>query len=242
MPIYVSVLSQFSLARKENADFSRFLCLDSSRSPLKITRRSLLRLLTYHQVMSEFVDFISVFGTQEGPADPMFASFCEKTSLTPNPALHIPQLGRSGRQLQLCYMLRAPAPKTNRYGRNLEWSLRPTAIHHQFDIVEGTTLWTVIRGGEDIYEKIKYLTDEFGRPEDRDMSNAATSFRASLLIHLLVAFWAMEQWKPYVVWLDSIVKERVCLSKSSTSLIADDPLDWKCCIWRPFTEPASIRS
>ena len=196
----------------ESADPYSSLCADSSRSPLKLTRLSLLRLLTYHQVMPEFVDYVGVFGTQEGPADPIFASFCEQTTLSPRTALSMPQLGRSGRQFQMCYILRAPARKTNKYGGNVEWSLRPTAIHHQFDVVEGTTVWTIIRGGEDVYERIKYLTDKFGRPEDRDMSDAATGFRASLPIHLLVAFWALEQWKPYVAWLDSIVKDRVCPS------------------------------
>ena len=197
-----------------STDLIRFLWAQSSRTELLITRESLLRLLSYHQAMPEIVDFLSVFGRQEGPADPLFSNFCEQTMLAPrSDDLHMPGLGRSGRQFQLCYILKAPALVTPaERGNTAEWSIRPAAVHHQFDIELGTTLWMITRGGEDIYERVKHLTDDHGRPVDRDVSSPTASFRATLSIHLLVVFWALEQWKPYVQHLESMVKIRVSMS------------------------------
>ena len=188
-----------------------FLQADNSRVELKVTRRSLERLLSYHQVMPEYISFISVFGRQEGPADPLFSDFCEQTMLgKPISGLKIDHLGRSGRYYQLCYNFKAPG-RVDDPKDSAPWSIRQAAFHHQFDVEKGTTLWLTTRGGIDLYERVKYLTDSYGRLEDRDFSTPTSSFRATLPIHLLHASWASEQWKPYVRWLTTTVEHRVRL-------------------------------
>ena len=165
------------------------------------------RLLSYHQITPSYLPFLFVFGLQEGPADPLFADFVSETSNLDNPlsALSIPSLGRSGRQYQLCFNVKAPAWIAS----DSAWSIRQVGAHHQFDVETGKALWMMTRGGTDIYERIRNLTDAYGRPEDRDVSTAEATFRGTLPIFLMLAFWALEQWEAYLRYLESLIKERV---------------------------------
>ena len=167
--------------------------------------------MTYHQVMPEYLDFMSVFGDRVQSPDPIFCSFREQTFLGRSVQdLSNPELGRMGQFFQLCYNFKTVAritpPTTNL--KHEGWSVRQAAFHHQFDVVEGTTLWIVTKGHLEIYERIKLLTDNRGRPQDRDFSSPASSFRCSLTVHLLHAHWSLENWLTYVQWLDVTFKEK----------------------------------
>jgi len=92
-----------SFSTLANRTTFRFLSANShSRNTLKITRVMLQRLLTYHQVMYNFIDFIGVFGMQESPKDIRFSSFREQVSVSgPIRELELPTLGRTGHQYQI---------------------------------------------------------------------------------------------------------------------------------------------
>src|SRR4051812_6406937 len=79
-----------------------------SRKPLAVTRKMLTRILSYHQVMPSYLDFMAVFGRQSDARDLRFSGFREQT-LFSNPSLmpSEPGLGRSGVQFQLCYNLKS---------------------------------------------------------------------------------------------------------------------------------------
>lgn len=157
--------------------------------------------------MPEYIDFLSSFGLQEGPSYPLFSSFCEQTMLiNPVGGLDMPQMGRSGRHFQLCYDIKAPVLISAKSG----WSIRQAAVHHQFDIDQGTSLWLITHNNLDtLDERIRNLTDNFGRPEDRNVQNPVARFRETLPVHLLHAFWALEQWKLYMNHLEGTIKESV---------------------------------
>ncbi|KAE8445815.1 hypothetical protein EG329_012873 [Mollisiaceae sp. DMI_Dod_QoI] len=79
----------------------------NSRVRLRITRSMLLELLTFHQVMPEYLDFISIFGLPSEAQDLRFSSFREQKNLKlQHGSAGIVNLGRSGRRYQLCYILR----------------------------------------------------------------------------------------------------------------------------------------
>jgi Mg2+ and Co2+ transporter CorA len=164
-----------------------------SRVPLKVTRESLTRVLTYHQVMPSYLDFMYVFGKQEKPRDLGYSGFREQTLLSDpprGPAVNV--LGRSGRQYQMSYNLKAPFFKTS--PDNL-WTIRQAAIHHQFDIVEGTSLWVITKGDRELKNRIELMTGPDGRPEDHAFTTAADCFKSSLAVHTLIAHWAGEDWR-----------------------------------------------
>ncbi|KAF2265369.1 hypothetical protein CC78DRAFT_599817 [Lojkania enalia] len=188
------------------ADEPRYLSSDTSRERLNITRRSLAELFTFHQVMPTYLDFIFVFGRQVDAKDPKFGGFRElKLMKDPPRGFNIPNMGRSGRQFQLCYNLKGVVMKNDEAEdvKMHEWSIRQAAIHHQFDIVYGTTLWIVTKGRRDLYDRIKDMTSQKGREEDRSFATVEECFRSSLGAHLLYCQWAIEGWRWYVRWLEN---------------------------------------
>src|SRR4051812_44678469 len=128
----------------------------------------LLRILSYHQVMPSYLDMISVFGSQLEARELRFSGFREQTILSsPDPGTIIPDLGRSGKQFQLCYHLKTVdcTSGLNTRRQDMTWSIRPATFLHQFDVVYGTTLWIITKGEvKDIKESIQEVTGVKGRP------------------------------------------------------------------------------
>ncbi|KAF1997328.1 hypothetical protein P154DRAFT_441433, partial [Amniculicola lignicola CBS 123094] len=167
----------------------------------------LVEILSYHQVMPTYLDFMFVFGAQSDPTDLRFGGFREQVMMKKDTAegLSIPELGRSGRQFQLCYNLKGVSFKQsdNDNFNHDEWSIRQAAVYHQFDVAHGTALWIVTKGRLDLQERYRDLTGANGRPEDRSFSTLENCFRSSLAPHLLFSHWATEDWRWYIRWLES---------------------------------------
>lgn len=162
--------------------------------------------------MPIYLDFISVFGAQSEPRDRRFSGFREQSSLSDPPrGLAVPSLGRSGRQYQLCYNFKSVAlvSKDSTKLKFNEWSIRPAVIHHQFDIENGTSLWIVTKGNHDLQERYKELTGKDGRPEDKSFATVQQCFRSSLAVHLMFCHWATEEWRWYILWLETVIEEEV---------------------------------
>jgi hypothetical protein len=187
-----------------------FLMSGHSWNPLFLTLPMLRRIMTYHQVMSAYLDFVSVFGHQSRPRDLRFSGFREETVLSDPPrGLMFPDLGRSGRLFQLCYNLKAPAPRDDQ--KTIQ-SIRQAAIHHQFDAVEGTSLWIIAKGDDLLKTRIEQMTGPRGRPEDRTFTTVAECFRSSLAVHLLLCNWSTEEWRWYIQSFEDIIDRDVTLS------------------------------
>jgi hypothetical protein len=152
--------------------------------------------------MPAFLDFISVFGWQSEPRGLRFSGF-KGQSLPIDPSRYPPatDLGRSGRQFQICYNLRSVSRLTGPE-QALEWSIRQAAFYHHFDVVFGTTLWIVAKGDLEMKNRIQRLTGIDGRPEDRAFATPEESFRSSLAVHLLHSHWAIEGWLWYIQWME----------------------------------------
>lgn len=171
----------------------------------------LLRTLSYHQVMPVYLDFISVFGQQSRPRDLRFSGFREQTLLSgPLKGPVIPDLGRSGRQFQLCYNLKSVSPPSSVDPMDAkEWPIRQAAIHHQFDVLEGTTLWLITKGNLDLKDRIQDMTGKDGRPEDRAFGTREECFKSSLAVHLMLCHWSTEEWRWYIQRLETVIEEEV---------------------------------
>jgi len=188
----------------------RYLYAEHSRDQLRITRSMLARILTYHQVMPIYLDFIFVFGGQSNPRDLRFSGFYEQTSIKdPSRGLAMPE--RSGRQYQLCYNLKGVTltQKDIKDMKLSQWSIRQVAICHQFDVVHGTTLWIVTKGRLDIQQRFKQLTGRDGRVEDKSFRTVYECFRSSLAAHLMYCHWSTEDWRWYIRWLEDVVDSEV---------------------------------
>ncbi|KAL9021295.1 MAG: hypothetical protein Q9185_001500 [Variospora sp. 1 TL-2023] len=178
-----------------------FISGGNSREPLKISRRMLTRILTYHQVMPCYLDFMSVFGLSKSARELRFSGFRAQVLLkNPTPNSAMPDLGRSGRHFQMCYNLKSVARVPDE--KRVVWSIRQAAIYHQFDIEKGTALWIVTKGNLEIKDRIKTLTGKDGRAEDRAFDTPEQCLKSSLAVHLLHCHWSTEDWRWYVQSLE----------------------------------------
>lgn len=198
-----------------------------SRNHLKITRSMFLRILSYHQVMANYLDFISVFGVQDEPRDLRFSGFREYITLGQSAkTTGIHALGRSGRQYQLCFNLKgvSQVPIPNKPGQK-RWSIRQAAIHHQFDVEFGTTLWIITKGNKDLKERIEDMTapPPYGRIEDQSFGTPEECFKSSLAVHLLLCNWSTEEWRWYIQYLEISIEEEVT---SCITIIQIPRLTW----------------
>ncbi|KAK0113403.1 hypothetical protein ONS96_014269 [Cadophora gregata f. sp. sojae] len=186
-----------------------FLWAGDSREPLKISRRMLLRILTYHQVMMHYLDFISVFGSQSEQRDLRFSGFKETSFLSSHHGgQEITSLGRSGRQYQLCFNLKGVSCLTpkEKVVKNKLWSIRQAALHHQFDVQTGNTLWMIAKGDLELKERIEVFTGPYGKPEDRAFGTVEECFKSSLAVHLLQCHWSTENWRWYIQCLEAVME------------------------------------
>ncbi|KAF2477653.1 uncharacterized protein BDR25DRAFT_249788 [Lindgomyces ingoldianus] len=185
-----------------------YIYAEHARDQLKTTRSSITQLLTFHQVMPVYLDFMLVFGAQSDPKDLRFSGFREQ-SIMQNPPRGptIPELDRSGRHFQMCYNLKGVTfkKKSDESIKLDEWSIRQAAVYHQFDVVFGTTLWIVTKGRIDIQQRYKELTGPDGRPEDKSFATLEECFRSSLAAHLLYCHWSTEDWRWYIRWLERVI-------------------------------------
>lgn len=175
-------------------------------------------ILTFHQVMPGFLDFLSLFGQQSEPNDLKFSGFREQGILTSPPdGIAIKDLGRSGKHYQLCYNLKCVALKSENKENFMlnEWSIRQTAIHHQFDVVNGNSLWIVAKGNLDLQQRFKALTDKNAPPEGRSFGTLEECLRSSLYTQLMYCYWATEDWRWYIKWLEQAIDETVSRRRST---------------------------
>jgi len=178
-----------------------FIHAPHSRAKLNTTRDMLMFALTYHQVMPAFLDFLFPFGQQLYAKDFHFSGFRYETRLSEaDKALELPALGRSGRNLQMCFSLKSVEPSKGQ--RDWPWSIRQTAIYHSFDVRTGRTFWLLIKGNRLLRNRITAATKS---PTEAIMSNFESpgrSFVAALEAHLMLCDWAGENWRWYINFLE----------------------------------------
>jgi len=203
---------------RPNESLTSFIHAESGRESLKISRTMLNRICTYHQVMPSYADLLFVFGTSLEARDLTYTSFKRSLMLSrATRGLDIPSLGRSGKGYQLSYNLKAAVLKQSARGTSATetWTIRQVAVHHQFDVEQGKSLWMTTAAKDekkyqDVTDRILRMTGKNGRLEDRGFGEAIHCFRTTLAVHLNLCHWATSEWRAYIQYLedDTIRKVR----------------------------------
>lgn len=174
-----------------------------ARDRLKISRKMLEAALTHHQTMISFLDFIFPFGMQEYLQDFYFSGLREETRLSSAATgLVIPELGRSGREIRLCYNLKSVERLSS--DEHWPWSIRQTAICHSFDIEHGKAFWIMIKGNKLIQRRIKDCVskESVGTPDLKRFGSNCEAFASALATHLVLADWCDEEWRWYLNYIE----------------------------------------
>ena len=172
----------------------------------------LVRVLSYFQVIPDYIDLLLAFGGLKHPREELYSGFRNQLQLKYTPSLAVDYLGRSGRQFQLCYNLKSIGRRTESSHLApcyVQWSFRHGAFHHQFDIAKGTALWIATGADLDLEKQIEETTGRTGTGEDRRYQTPEQCFKSSLAIHLLLCHWASENWRTYFLWLEGTVEDEV---------------------------------
>ncbi|KAK7948476.1 uncharacterized protein PG986_009362 [Apiospora aurea] len=173
----------------------------NSRAPLLLTPEMFGELMTYHGVMPNIVQFISLFGQQSQPNDLIFSGFSAQPISTKSfDGNTVQGLGRSGEQYQLCYNLKCVNLKTSHPDNFTfdEWS-----IARQSSTIN--LMW--------MKETLSDLMSAKSPPECRSSGTPEESFRSSLFAHLMYCLWSREDWRGYIGWLER------CVDKESRSAV-----------------------
>lgn len=165
--------------------------------------------------MPAFLDFVFPFGEQEYEEDFHFSGFREEDHLDNRRRVpQIPELGRSGRELRICYNLRS-VEQTNDKKSILPWSIRQTAVYHSFDLETAQSLWVTVKGNHCIKDRI---LESMQAAKNRTFQTDGEAFSATLATHLLLCDWAGENWRWYI---NNLEKEFQKLTRSTMSTVVD---------------------
>ena len=189
----------------------------------------LVRVLSYYQVIPGYVDHLLEFDGHGHAQKDMYSGFLSQAVLKHTPSMEVDYLGRSGRQLQLCYNLRSIG-RTNRNHLapcHKQWGFRQGSFHHRFDILKGTAVWIITSADLGLKKRIEELTEKTGMGQDRQFQTPEQCLKSSLTVHLLLCHWAYETWRPYFLWLDGTVEDEVSktLQDGPHAILIDVPPD-----------------
>jgi hypothetical protein len=168
----------------------------------------LVAAFTHHQVMPAFLDFIFPFGMQEYPQDFYFSGLREETMLqSPPGGLVVPKLGRSGREIRMCYNLKSV--ETSPSNKEWPWSIRQTAVYHSYDVETGKSFWVMVKGSERIRNRIQTATAKgsTGPTDLKSFGSAGQAFASTLAAHLVLCDWCDEEWRWYLNYLENRLQD-----------------------------------
>jgi hypothetical protein len=182
----------------------------------------LMFTFTYHQVMPAFLDFLFPFGKQLYTQDFQFSGFRAEDRLSIDErGLELPQLGRSGRDIRMCYNLKSVEPSKGQ--KEWPWSIRQIAAYHSFDIETGKAFWVIIKGDQLIKRRIESATNARRAQASKsfELTSLATSFSSTLQAHLLIFDWCHEHWRWHINFLEQelqrLTRETLLIDLSQSS-------------------------
>ncbi|KAM7187642.1 hypothetical protein V8F33_011109 [Rhypophila sp. PSN 637] len=201
-----------------------FLESDDSRSPVNCHPDLLKSLFTYHQVEPSFLDAIQTFGDQDDPKDLSLMNFNSSDTLTVrnDKLIAIPKLNRSGREINMSYLLRAPEAKKN---KDWKWQIRQAAVYHSFDTETGKSFWCTIKGNDEFNKRIKRSSPYLELPSPNSTANkteVADYFAASLATHMVYFAWCDESWRDFINDIEDGIRRPLEMARSAP---IDDDLE-----------------
>ncbi|KAH7157257.1 hypothetical protein B0J13DRAFT_435115 [Dactylonectria estremocensis] len=149
-----------------------------------------------------FLEYVHSFGLSELPKDYSMTGFFSEDSLAiaHDDVLKIPELGRSGRELRVSYLLRSVELTSEEDDENIgekkwPWRVRQMAVYHSFDFVTGRALWLNLKANSLMKETITDAVAELPELKTSSLGSLPSKFEATLATHLIFADWCDSNWR-----------------------------------------------
>jgi hypothetical protein len=127
-------------------------------------------------------------------------------------------LGRSGASIRHCFNLQAVSSQDD--SEDGQWSIRQTAVYHNFDLVTGRAFWIISHNDDKLTNRVRAMALLNDSLLAEDHANTVTSFRATLTTHLLLMQWASESWRDYIQDLEQRIQIQEDKITNTFSLIS----------------------
>jgi hypothetical protein len=175
--------------------------------------------LTYYQALPVFLDFLFPFGLQQYPHDPYFSGFRSEDRFSDAVSgVPIKELGRSGRDIRLCYSLKS-VERITRKDAVEKWSIRQTSIYHSFDIITGKATWIVVKGDDLIKRRLEKATATHQYTTNMESGLVDRMFASAFTVHQVLCDWAGENWRWYLNDLEEQVQIE---TRHASSVVVND--------------------
>jgi hypothetical protein len=154
----------------------------------------LLQVFTYHQVMPAFIQFLLSFGVQLYRRDFHFAGFKGLSHIdSPLTGAIIPEIGRSGYQIQMCYNLKSVEQSSDGW----TWQIRQGSLYHNYDLKKDRSTWVIVKANsvlrKAIHDALCHQYSEYSRRQSRP-----TGLDTAALTHEVIIAWAGDKWQLYI--------------------------------------------
>ncbi|ERF69885.1 hypothetical protein EPUS_05427 [Endocarpon pusillum Z07020] len=171
--------------------------------------------------MPSFLDFVLSYGRHQHAQDFHFVGFRHESSLpSVQRGLRIPELGRSGRRIQLCYSFSSVEPSARQ--TSWPWSVRQTATYHSLDLESGHSTWIVVKGDQLMHERVISATKSPHVADLRSFRTLQDSVSSSFATHLIFCDWSAENWRWYINFLEDQVQDT---TRRTVDIPVSKPLD-----------------
>ncbi|KAK7949512.1 hypothetical protein PG988_016151 [Apiospora saccharicola] len=107
----------------------------------------------------------------------------------------MPEIGRSGKELQVAYKLFAMEQQEER-GFEGKWAMRQTATYHTLDLTKWKTFWITVKANDLIQERVEETNTN--RCGHTNLSSASEAISRSFAIHQIMFEWCTEGWGWYI--------------------------------------------
>lgn len=189
--------------------------------------------MTYHQVSSCFLNFVTFSGSMTGRSDLGLGGFRSESCIR-KPKFISRKLARSGRHIHVSYILKT-IERNHLRGQllagdpdnEIEWIRPHAAVHHQFDMETGKSLWILTsplipfpqrdgvkpKGQNTIWRAhLSKPLNEFRKQQDQPFE-VSTGLSLSLGLHLKLTDWAVGEYASFIEEAGERILNLVCRIK-----------------------------
>ena len=178
--------------------------------------------------MPETVDFLLAFGVSEHPKDFHYSGFRSEMNLSQESnRLILRDLGRSGREIRLCHILRSVerVDVTSKSPNSWSWSIRPAVTYHSFDIESQRSVWLMVKANGVIKNRVRASCKDQDLYRLSPPDNVDNTFESTLRTHLILCAWAGENWRWYINDIEqrvqTLTREALTESMDQTTLLTE---------------------
>jgi hypothetical protein len=175
-------------------------------------------ICTYHQVAPEFASLLYSFGPQTGLSNDFHHThLIQEYWNNPQCTIYsIPELGRSGRTMQLGFKL-AAMEESDFDGK---WTMREAAIYQSLDLSEGRLFWVIVKANDYIQKRITEASEKKSRSVHQVPKTMQESLKSALATHIIILGWCTEGWRWYISQMETETQAK--LAKTTAAPIPSE--------------------